>query len=240
MTCARRCSRARAWDEFCDALEGGRGSSCTTRARPSDPLDRAEGYRFLMRLVRYGFEGFLEYNDPLHPQLHRGSHETIKIIHENPDNLYLGARVDGRHALPHLGQARHGALDELQRARGRVRRRAAAAPPRRSTRASSCSAPDRTLRAVPRRRARRARELDAAAARRRLADRAPDLRRPRERAPSELAIERLDADERPAPLAPEQVGAGARHHAGAAARAGRHGAVVVGRPRARRRTASAR
>ena len=86
----------RAWTEFCDALKEVGALVLDPRA-PADPLDRAEGYRFLMRLVRYGFEGFLEFNDPLAPKLHRGSHETIKIIHENPDNLYLGARVDGRH-----------------------------------------------------------------------------------------------------------------------------------------------
>ena len=85
----------RAWEEFCDALKEV-GALVQDPRAPHAPLDRAEGYRFLMRLVRYGFEGFLEYNDPLHPQLHRGSHETIKIIHENPDNLYLGSRVDGR------------------------------------------------------------------------------------------------------------------------------------------------
>jgi hypothetical protein len=73
----------RAWAEFCDALKEV-GALVQGPHAPDDPLDRTEGYRFLMRLVRYGFESFLEYNDPLHPTLHRGSHETIKIIHENP------------------------------------------------------------------------------------------------------------------------------------------------------------
>jgi hypothetical protein len=86
-----------AWSEFCRAIEQV-GRLIQDPRAPFDPLDRTEGYRFLMRLVRYGFESFLEFNDPLHPELHRGSHETIKIIHENPDNLYLGARVDGSHA----------------------------------------------------------------------------------------------------------------------------------------------
>ena len=91
-----------AWSDFCDALKEV-GKLVQDPRAPADALDRAEGYRFLMRLVRYGFESFLEYSDPLRPQLHRGSHETIKIIHENPDKLYLGARVDGRHAYRVFG-----------------------------------------------------------------------------------------------------------------------------------------
>ena len=91
-----------AWDQFCDALKDV-GKLVQDARVPDDPLDRAEGYRFLMRLVRYGFESFLEYSDPLHPKLHCATHETIKIIHENPDNLYLGARVDGKYAYRVFG-----------------------------------------------------------------------------------------------------------------------------------------
>ena len=144
----------RAWAEFCDALEGGRARSCSTRARRADPLDRAEGYRFLMRLVRYGFEGFLEYNDPLHPQLHRGSHETIKIIHENPDNLYLGARVDGRQRYRiwgKLGTARWMSFNVHAGAFGAGGRGTAEALDARAL----VLGPGAQLRAVPRRRARR-------------------------------------------------------------------------------------
>ena len=147
---------------------------------PADPLDRAEGYRFLMRLVRYGFESFLEYSDPLHPVLHRGSHETIKIIHENPDNLYLGARVDGRHRYRvhgTLGTARWMSFNIHAGAFGSGGRGTAQALDARDLALGA----DRRLRAVPGRRAARS-ELAAAAARRGLADRAPDVRRPRERA----------------------------------------------------------
>ncbi len=86
----------RAWAEFCDALKDA-GEVVLSRENPDDPLDRAEGFRMLSRLVRYGFESFIEFSDPRAPALVCSTHETIKIIHENPDNVYLGARIDGRY-----------------------------------------------------------------------------------------------------------------------------------------------
>ena len=44
-----------AWAEFCDALKEV-GALVQDARAPADPLDRAEGYRVLRRLVRYGFE----------------------------------------------------------------------------------------------------------------------------------------------------------------------------------------
>ena len=86
----------RAWAELCDALKAA-GEVILAPENPADSLERAEGFRMLSRLVRYGFESFLEFSDPLTPELVCATHETIKIIHENPDNIYLGARIDGRH-----------------------------------------------------------------------------------------------------------------------------------------------
>jgi hypothetical protein len=86
----------RAWAELCDALKAA-GDVILAAGNPADPLDRAEGFRMLSRLVRYGFESFLEFSDPLAPELVCSTHATIKMIHENPDNVYLGARIDGRH-----------------------------------------------------------------------------------------------------------------------------------------------
>ncbi|MEO1934764.1 MAG: DUF1214 domain-containing protein [Myxococcales bacterium] len=85
-----------AWSEFCRALEAAGQKVLDTRVG-NDELDRVEGYRLLTRFLRYGLEGFLEYADPLTPELHCATHETIKIIMENPDSLYLGARIDGNH-----------------------------------------------------------------------------------------------------------------------------------------------
>jgi hypothetical protein len=193
-----------AWDQFCDALKDV-GRLVQDARAPSDPIDRAEGYRFLMRLLRYGFESFLEYSDPLHPQLHRGSHETIKIIHENPDNLYLGARVDGRHTYRvhgTLGTARWMSFNIHAGAFGSGGRGTAAALDAREL----VLGEDRRFELFLGGERRGANWLplppDAGSliVRQTFADRA------RERA-CELAIERLAAGERPAPLAPEQVGA---------------------------------
>ncbi len=194
----------RAWAEFCDALKEVGALVLDPRA-PADPLDRAEGYRFLMRLVRYGFEGFLEFNDPLAPKLHRGSHETIKIIHENPDNLYLGARVDGRHVYRiwgKLGTARWMSFNVHAGAFGAGGRGTAEALDARALELG----PDRSFELIlggEREGRTNWMPLPADAGslivRQTFADRATER-------PSELSIERLDAGERPAPLAPEKVG----------------------------------
>ncbi len=85
-----------AWREFCRELEAA-GEAVLKEGNPADPLDRAEGYRMLTRLLRGALESQLEYHDPLHPELVCTCHETIKIVAENPDNLYLGAGIEGRH-----------------------------------------------------------------------------------------------------------------------------------------------
>jgi hypothetical protein len=192
-----------AWAEFCDAMKEV-GALVLDERAPADPLDRTEGYRLLMRLVRYGFESFLEFNDPLHPQLHRGSHETIKIIHENPDNLYLGARVDGRHTyrvFGALGTARWMSFNIHAGAFGAGGRGTAHAL---DARELSLDA-DRRFELFLGGEQRGANWLplppDAGSliVRQTFADRATER-------PSELAIERLDAVGPPAPLAAERVG----------------------------------
>ena len=194
----------RAWTEFCRALEEVGALVLDSRA-PDDPLDRAEGYRFLMRLVRYGFEGFLEYNDPLHPQLHRGSHETIKIIHENPDNLYLGARVDGRHRYRvwgKLGTARWMSFNVHAGAFGAGGRgtaealdaRALALGPERRFELFLGGERGDAANWMP-----LAPDAGSLIVRQTFADRAREQ-------PSELSIERIGAGGPAAPLAPEQVG----------------------------------
>jgi hypothetical protein len=84
------------WKEFCQLLEKA-GEAVLAAGNPDDPLDRAEGFRMLTRLLRGALESRLEFADPLHPQLVCTCHETIKIVAENPDNLYLGASIDGRY-----------------------------------------------------------------------------------------------------------------------------------------------
>lgn len=85
-----------AWREFCDLLADA-GQSILAAGNPDDPLDRAEGFRMLTRLLRGSLESHLEHKRPAHPQLICTCHETIKIVGENPDNHYLGSSLDGQY-----------------------------------------------------------------------------------------------------------------------------------------------
>ncbi|MGH8541319.1 MAG: DUF1214 domain-containing protein [Stenotrophobium sp.] len=84
------------WDEFCDALKRA-GQQVLRPEAPGDALDRAEGFRYLSRLLRIGLEMHLEFADPDFPGFFAPSHETGKIGADNPDNLYLMGRLNGRH-----------------------------------------------------------------------------------------------------------------------------------------------
>ena len=82
-----------AWDEFCDALKEA-GKVIRSEKAPKDSFNQAEGYRYLARLLRGGLESFLEFRDPLFPQLRCGAHETIKLGADNPDNRYESAPIN--------------------------------------------------------------------------------------------------------------------------------------------------
>ncbi len=93
---AQRLLSGKSWEEFCDTLRAAR-QTILAEGSPSDPLDRAEGFRYLSRLTRAALETFVEYADPLAPVLHRPVHETAKIGADNPDNYYQHASLSGRH-----------------------------------------------------------------------------------------------------------------------------------------------
>lgn len=83
------------WDEFCDSLKAA-GGSVLGFDSPSDPFTRAEGFRYLSRLIRAGLENFVEGGDPDAPELRRLVHETVKMGNDNPDFYYRNAVIDGR------------------------------------------------------------------------------------------------------------------------------------------------
>ena len=85
----------RVWEEFCDTLKRA-GQQILRPEAPADALDRAEGFRYLSRLLRIGLEMHLEFADPDFPGFFLPSHETGKIGADNPDNYYLFARINGR------------------------------------------------------------------------------------------------------------------------------------------------
>lgn len=91
---AEKIISGQAWDEFCDTLKTAGGSILGFNS-PDDPLTRAEGFRYLSRLVRAGLENFIEGGDTDAPQLKRLVHETVKMGNDNPDFFYRNAPIDG-------------------------------------------------------------------------------------------------------------------------------------------------
>lgn len=87
-------SDGRAWAEFCDSLKEA-GSVVLADTVPSDPQDRAEGFRYLTRLTRAALNFFMEVSDPEAPAFTRAVDETIKMGMDNPDNVYLATPVKG-------------------------------------------------------------------------------------------------------------------------------------------------
>ncbi|MCB9664668.1 MAG: DUF1214 domain-containing protein [Alphaproteobacteria bacterium] len=83
-----------AWTQFCELLQAA-GSVLQRDDLPDDAFTRAEGLRYLTRLVRAGLEAFVEHADPGAPVLARVVHETAKMGNDNPDNHYLNAALDG-------------------------------------------------------------------------------------------------------------------------------------------------
>jgi hypothetical protein len=82
----------------------GAGQTILAEGSPTDPLDRAEGFRYLSRLTRAALETFVEYKDRLAPVLHRPVHETAKIGADNPDNYYQHATISGQYEYRIRGQ----------------------------------------------------------------------------------------------------------------------------------------
>ena len=91
------------WADFCDTLKRS-GQQILRTVAPDDPLTRAEGFRYLSRLMRIALEMHVEFADGAWPGFFSPSHETAKIGADNPDNLYQYARIDGRCAYRVTGR----------------------------------------------------------------------------------------------------------------------------------------
>ena len=83
-----------AWASFCRRLEE-TGRLVMAPGFGDSELDRAEGCRYLTRLLRIALEMNLECADVDFPGLYRASHETAKIGGDNPDNYYWNATISG-------------------------------------------------------------------------------------------------------------------------------------------------
>ena len=93
-TAEDRVLSGKAWEDFCDQLKAA-GQVILRPEAPATALDRAEGWRYLTRLLRWGFEDNVEFFDPDFPQLYRNVHETVKFGADNPDNIYHNAVIRG-------------------------------------------------------------------------------------------------------------------------------------------------
>ncbi len=85
---------AQAWRDFCAKLAQA-GEIIVAPDVPSDPLTRAEGFRYLSRLTKLALEQYVEASDPDFPFFYKLSHETAKIGADNPDNIYWNASIKG-------------------------------------------------------------------------------------------------------------------------------------------------
>ena len=82
------------WADFCDSLKHA-GQQVMRETTPGDVFNRAEGFRYLTRLLRLSLEKNIEFNDPRYPEFYSLSHETAKIGNDNPDNLYQNCAISG-------------------------------------------------------------------------------------------------------------------------------------------------
>lgn len=81
-----------AWNEFCDLLKKA-GDVVLREDIATSAFDRAEGLRYLTRLLRAGFTSFAESSGPRHPAF-RPMAELVKMGLDNPDNYYVSASVN--------------------------------------------------------------------------------------------------------------------------------------------------
>jgi hypothetical protein len=83
-----------AWRDYCEGLKEA-GSDIFRELAPDEPIDLAEGHRYLARMVRFGLEQILEAGDPRLPVFFPSLCETQKSGWDNPDNHHSNAYING-------------------------------------------------------------------------------------------------------------------------------------------------
>ena len=83
------------WNNFCRELEKA-GAFLDRPESPLDEIDRAEGLRYLTRLLRVGLDLTLEFADPHHPALVSAQEAHFGDGGNTADCVYLHAVIDGR------------------------------------------------------------------------------------------------------------------------------------------------
>jgi hypothetical protein len=85
----------RAWSELLGSLADA-AKTVTGTTGAANPLERAEGFRYLTRLLAAGLEMHLERADPARPSFTRMLSPIRKFLGDNPDVLYEFVPLDGR------------------------------------------------------------------------------------------------------------------------------------------------
>ena len=85
-----------AWQAFVDAIADA-GRVVTAAHVPCSPVDRAEGYRYLTRLVNAALTMFVEFADPDYPEFGRLMDTSVKWGLDNIDCLYSKVSLRGHH-----------------------------------------------------------------------------------------------------------------------------------------------
>jgi len=91
-----------AWEEFCDSLKE-LSQQIQRDETPDDPLNKAEGYRYLTRLLRNALETVIEGGGAEFPTMRRLGN-LVKMGADNPDNIYQGASIRGGYEYRITGQ----------------------------------------------------------------------------------------------------------------------------------------
>lgn len=204
----QRIASGQSWDDFCDTLKRA-GRQILRPEAPADALTRAEGHRYLSRLLRIALEMHVESADRAFPAFYQPSHETAKIGADNPDNRYLRAELDGR--LDYRISGSRGTVDYLgfgTQAGGYEKDGRNAPTGYLDSRQLQVDADGRFSITVSSR-PQPGNWLPMTEATRTVIVRQTFLDRERETA-AELRIERLDAEARPAPLSPALIDQGLR------------------------------
>ncbi len=98
----RKVETAEAWGEFCTLLAKA-GDVVLRDDIAASTFERAEGLRYLTRLLRAGLVSFAEATGPKHPAF-RAMPDLVKMGLDNPDNYYVSASVNGRYTYRIRGQ----------------------------------------------------------------------------------------------------------------------------------------
>lgn len=83
-----------AWDAFCDQLKAV-GRHVRSEAVPEDPFTRAEGYRYLTRVLRSSLDIFTEHANPDFPVIYRPCDEIVKYGGDDPDKYLQKCALSG-------------------------------------------------------------------------------------------------------------------------------------------------